>query len=80
MHNIHCCYGKRTTFVLPYWPKTVTVSKYLIYMAALESNNSDASFINLADWTSAYADITFALAALSSLAVIDNVFYKSAFN
>lgn len=49
-------------------------------MAALESNNSAAYLINLADCTSPYAEITFAYAALYSFAAIDSVFYKSAFN
>ena len=41
--------GNKTTFVDPYYPKVVIVSKYLIYIAAFESNNSAAYLINFAD-------------------------------
>lgn len=41
--------GNNTTFVDPYYPRVVIVSRYLIYMAALESNNSAACLISLAD-------------------------------
>ena len=50
------------------------MSKYLIYIAAFESNNSAAYLINLADYTSPYAEITFAYAALYSFAAIESVF------
>jgi hypothetical protein len=53
-----------TTFVEPYLPRIVMVSKYLIYMAAFESKKEAASLINFADWTSAYAEIILAWAAL----------------
>lgn len=49
-----------TTLVDPYLPKIEIVSKYLIYMAALESKKAAASLISLADWTSAWADIILA--------------------
>lgn len=49
-----------TTFVDVYLPRILIVSRYLIYIAALESRNAAASFISLADSTSAFADITLA--------------------
>lgn len=56
------------------------VSKYLICIAVLESKISAASLINLADSTSALAEINLASANLLSLAALDKLSYKSKFN
>lgn len=53
------------------------VSKYLICIAVLESKISAASLINLADSTSAVAEINLASANLLSLAALDKLSYKS---
>jgi len=48
------------TLVDPWFPNVYMVSKYLICIAAFESNNAAWSFINLADYTKASAEIILA--------------------
>ena len=63
--------------MFPDLPTIEIVSKYLIYIAVLESKISAASLINLADSTSALAEINLASANLLSFAAEDKVSYKS---
>jgi len=57
--------------------KEASVSKYRTYIAVLESKYSDASLINFADSTSAFALINFPMANLASVAADPRAYYRS---
>ena len=64
----------------PLVPSKERVSKYLTYIAVLESRYSAASLINLADSTSALAVINLAYANLCSVAAEESASCKSLAN
>lgn len=64
--------GMNITLELPLFPNSLSVSRYLICIAALELSRSAACLISLADSTSALAEIILLSANLLYLAVLDS--------
>jgi hypothetical protein len=58
----------------PFFPRSVTISKYLICMAAFVSSNSAACLSKLADYTSALLLIIVASLILLCFAAADKAF------